>query len=93
MCSRELLELRAIVKGDVQGIGFRAAVKRGADQLELVGFTRNLSDGSVEICAIGSKADLEKLLSKLLEIFKQNIEEISKDFHAVSQTYSSFLVK
>lgn len=48
------------VSGRVQGVGFRAWVQRKAETLELSGWVRNLSDGRVEIMALGSeKAESE----------------------------------
>ncbi len=58
--------LQAIVKGSVQGVGFRYFVLTRARQLELNGYTRNLSDGSVEVYAEGDRKVLEDLL-RLLE--------------------------
>lgn len=54
--------LRAIVTGIVQGVNFRWYTKRHAADLNLVGYVRNRSDGSVEIVAEGSRDALERLL-------------------------------
>ena len=43
------------VSGRVQGVGFRAWVQRTAENLNLSGWVRNLSDGRVEIMAVGSQ--------------------------------------
>ena len=40
---------RYLVKGRVQGVGFRNYVLRKAQLLDLKGWVRNLSDGRVEI--------------------------------------------
>jgi acylphosphatase len=53
--------LHAIVRGDVQGVCFRAAVRRRALQLGLTGSAENLPDGSVEIYAQGAFSQLQKL--------------------------------
>jgi len=93
MKNSECLELSAIVKGNVQGVGFRATTKLYADQLKLTGFVRNLSEGSVEICAQGKKPQLEKLLSELKQEFSSRyIDEIIVNFRPVSQTYSDFRI-
>jgi acylphosphatase len=60
--------LRALVRGRVQGVGFRAFVVWQARELSLSGFTRNLSDGTtVEVVAEGPRASLETLLAALRE--------------------------
>jgi acylphosphatase len=53
------------VFGRVQGVGYRAFVLRAAQPLRLVGWVRNRDDGSVEVAALGSSADLELLQHRL----------------------------
>jgi acylphosphatase len=69
-------EIHAIVKGKVQGIGFRAKTKFFADALGLTGYVRNLSDGSVEICAQGSHEKLAILLEQVRKQFHSYIQDI-----------------
>jgi len=52
---------RWIVRGLVQGVGFRWFVGREADRLGLRGFVRNLSDGTVEVVSQGAEAALDAL--------------------------------
>jgi acylphosphatase len=52
------LTRRYIVKGRVQGVGFRYFVEREATRLALTGWVRNLDDGSVETLAQGTAAQL-----------------------------------
>lgn len=61
--SKERLTL--LVSGEVQGVGFRAFVRRHALDLGLAGYAENLSDGRVEVVAEGERTDLEALLVKL----------------------------
>jgi len=49
---------RFLVRGRVQGVGFRWFVLREAETLQLRGFARNLHDGSVEVVAAGSEGAL-----------------------------------
>ena len=58
----ELASFHAYVYGRVQGVFFRSFVARHARQLELVGYVRNLSNGSVEVMAAGENGQLEKLV-------------------------------
>ncbi len=51
--------LHIIVKGTVQGVGFRWFVRKTARHLDVSGWVRNLTDGSVEIEAEQSPQILE----------------------------------
>lgn len=55
------------VSGTVQGVGFRWWARARALELGLAGFARNLSDGRVEVCAQGDRADVERLEELLAE--------------------------
>ena len=59
------MKLRALVKGRVQGVGFRFFVLRCADELGLDGWVRNLEDGRVEVKAVGRPEDLDRLEADL----------------------------
>jgi acylphosphatase len=56
---------RFIVQGTVQGIFFRQFVKGHAEDLKLMGFVRNLDDGTVEVVAEGEDDNLKRLLGFL----------------------------
>lgn len=57
--------VRAHVRGIVQGVGFRWFVLQRARALGVRGHTRNLSDGSVEVVAVGAPQDLTTLIEHL----------------------------
>jgi len=59
------VQLRAIVHGQVQGVGFRMWAQRRARMLGIFGYVRNLADGSVEVVGEGSRETLEQLLAIL----------------------------
>jgi len=58
---------RFVVRGRVQGVGFRWFVEREAHILGIAGWVRNKPDGSVEVLAIGSRDQLTGLRSRLRE--------------------------
>lgn len=54
-----------LVKGRVQGVGFRWFVHREAAEIGLCGWVRNTEDGNVEIMASGTEAQLAELRETL----------------------------
>lgn len=50
-----------MIRGDVQGVGFRYFIRRRARELGLRGWVRNNDDGTVELLAEGEKPQLEQL--------------------------------
>uniref|UniRef100_A0A942YF17 Acylphosphatase n=1 Tax=Neobacillus citreus TaxID=2833578 RepID=A0A942YF17_9BACI len=57
--------VHAVVSGTVQGVGFRYWTARKADGLDLVGYARNLFDGTVEVEAEGQAPAVEALVELL----------------------------
>lgn len=51
------------IRGAVQSVGFREAMRREATRLGAAGWVRNCADGSVEALAQGSGAAVEVLLA------------------------------
>lgn len=61
----ETQQLKATVRGRVQGVSFRYATQRRAIELGVKGWVRNAQDGSVELIAEGSRGTLEQFLEFL----------------------------
>jgi acylphosphatase len=61
----EKVARRYFVSGMVQGVGYRYFAQGAAERLGVHGYTRNLSDGRVEVYAIGPKKSLEALREEL----------------------------
>ena len=56
-----------LVKGRVQGVGFRWFVHREAAAIGLRGWVRNTEDGHVEVLAAGDPEQLQELRAALHE--------------------------
>ena len=56
---------RYVVRGFVQGVGFRAFVVRHGSNLGLKGWAKNLSDGSVEVFVQGPADKVSELAGLL----------------------------
>lgn len=67
MTTDEAVRFDAVVRGRVQGVGFRYSVRAEATRLGLAGWVANEADGSVHCVAEGPRAQLEVLLDMLRE--------------------------
>ena len=65
--SDELETRRYLIKGRVQGVGFRWFVEREAATLGVTGWVRNREDGRVEVMATGTHEQLAALHGRLRE--------------------------
>ena len=54
-----------IIRGTVQGVGYRRWVQVRAEALNLYGWVRNCRDGSVELVAEGAESEIEILRHEL----------------------------
>ena len=53
---------RLRISGHVQGVFFREAMRRRADQLKVTGWVRNRSDGTVEAVVQGRAFEVDTLI-------------------------------
>ncbi len=61
-----LQALRLIISGRVQGVSYRYFTQQTARELELTGWVRNLTDGTVEVQVAGDSQVLERFRQHLL---------------------------
>jgi len=67
---------RVICRGRVQGVGFRAFVRREARTLGLTGWVRNEPGGSVHLEAQGAEQQLAELRDRLLSRSPGRIDDL-----------------
>ena len=83
-----------LIRGDVQGVGYRFFAQRAAARHQVVGYVRNLADGSVEALAEGPVNSVESFKHDLATgpqwAAVEQVEEINLD---PSGTYSSFRIE
>ena len=58
----ETKNVRIFLSGRVQGVGFRAFIRKNARKFNVNGWAKNLNDGRVEAVFSGNKEDVDKLL-------------------------------
>lgn len=59
------LEVKLVVSGVVQGVGYRAHCREIALQAGVTGYADNLPDGSVEVLACGEEKNVLEFLESL----------------------------
>jgi acylphosphatase len=91
-----MLQMTLNIKGKVQRVGFRYSVVDHVitHQLPIVGYVRNLPDGSVEVIAQGdieALKDLHRFCTKGPP--RAEVREVSEDVVPIKNlNYSSFVV-
>lgn len=82
------------VTGLVQGVGYRQTCRMVARSLDLVGWVRNLSDGSVEVFAQGSDRSLDGLLEWAWHGPSPSlVSGVESDVVAIDQTLTDFFIQ
>jgi acylphosphatase len=61
----ETIAKRFHLSGKVQGVGFRYFAERAALRIGVAGYAKNLSDGRVEVYAIGTMGQMDALRNEL----------------------------
>jgi acylphosphatase len=90
----EIQQLHAIIRGRVQGVSFRYYTQRRADELGVVGWVRNLPDGSVEVRAQGTTKQLEDLLAFLHHgPDAARVTSVDVDWHSPEAQFEFFQIR
>ncbi len=85
--------IQLIVSGRVQGVGFRACIRRIALDMNINGTVMNLPDGRVQIVASGEPMILEKFLSMLYGCPRALIRDILASEINFQQFDGFFIIK
>ena len=81
---------RGIVRGRVQGVGYRFFAQRAARELEVRGWVRNLSDGSVETVVQGEEQALARYFDRLRQGPRGSRVEAVLEEEAPVEIFASF---
>jgi acylphosphatase len=87
------MQIRAhiVVRGMVQGVGFRYFVYNRANGLGLTGFTRNLHNGEVEIDVEGDRSLIEEFIKEVrVGPRAAHVADLRIDWREADEKYSSF---
>lgn len=88
-----MIELQGVVTGRVQGVAYRAYVQDAADELGLVGWVKNLSDGTVLVCAQGDPSTLKEFVEYLHEgSLRAEVEAVSIEWASIRKPLAEFSI-
>lgn len=84
-----------LIKGQVQGVYFRAFIKERAEELGLKGYTKNIDKDSIETVVEGHEAKVKKFLESIkkgpngsiVEEFKISKENYTGEFNSFKIKY------
>ena len=83
-----------LIKGDVQGVGYRFFAQRAAARHQIVGYVRNCPDGTVEAWAEGPASNVEAFKQDLATgpqwAVVDHVEEINLE---PTGTFSAFRIE
>ncbi|HTR66268.1 MAG TPA: acylphosphatase [Terriglobales bacterium] len=91
---KQLEARRFVVRGRVQGVGFRWFVEREAHMLAIAGWVRNNADGSVEVLAQGTRDQLSGLRSRLRQGPRAaRVDDVEESEARVAPSLSTFRIE
>ena len=86
-------EIRCIIEGRVQMVMFRDFAQRKARGLELVGWVKNLDNGTVEVVAQGTPDQLKDYIAQLHEgSILSRVDSVSVEWRAPSGHFDDFII-
>lgn len=92
--SSHMIEMRCIVSGKVQQVAYRAYAESSATDLGLVGYVRNLPDGTVEVVAQGDPSILKEFVEYLHEgSLLSEVEGVAVEWMTIKKPLDEFSVK
>ena len=85
---------RFLIRGEVQGVGYRFFAQRAAARHQVVGYVRNCADGSVEALAEGPGNSVEAFKHDLATGPQWAIvDQVEEIFLEPSGLYSAFRIE
>lgn len=86
-----MLQMKITVSGLVQGVGFRAAAMKKANELQLKGWVKNLPDRNVELKIQGEENKIEAMLRWCNKgPVSSRVESMSVEEEKMTEVFSVF---
>lgn len=89
-----MTDAHIMIRGFVQGVGYRKWARKEAQKMGITGWIRNLPDGSVEALLQGPKETVGILLATYKKgSFLSEIEEVDVVWEQQKETFSDFSIR
>lgn len=84
--------LKIIIQGNVQGVGYRRWFEQQAQELQLIGYVKNLDNGNVEAEIIGEDMQIQEILKRsLVGLLRAQVTKIERiAFEPAERQYTRF---
>ncbi len=90
----DYVRLNAIVKGYVQGVGYRFFTVRKALGYGITGWVKNLRDGNVQVVAEGERSIVEEFIKDLkVGPYSANVTDIEIKWEEYTGEFQTFEVR
>lgn len=87
-------EIRCVILGRVQMVMYRDFAQRHSREFNVVGYVRNLSDGSVEVIAQGTPDTLKGFVEKLNEgSILSRVDSVAVEWRAPTERFDDFTIR
>lgn len=87
------IALKIRIHGDVHLVGFRHFVMRNAQRLEIVGYVKNMDDGTVSAYLVGEEANVQELISLCKKGPERSSVELVEVFNAQVLKFNGFEIR
>ncbi len=89
-----MITKRIIFEGRVQGVGFRYATRQIALGFEVIGWVKNLADGSVELVIEGDDQEVAEFIEEITEesTLSHHIKNVIEEMIPPLQNCSGFSI-
>jgi len=86
--------IHLIIKGRVQGVGYRFFIRLTASKLGLKGYVKNLYSGEVEVVAEGEEEKLKKLIQECRKgTFLSRVDNIEVSYEKATNEFDGFSIQ
>ncbi|WP_027340596.1 acylphosphatase [Halonatronum saccharophilum] len=94
MSNKSNKAIKVLIKGKIQGVGYRANTHQKATQLGITGYIRNTTGSTIELVGEGEEESLNKLVDYLkVGPSGAEIEEIDVEWIEATGDHIRFAIK